>query len=121
MRDESHHAEHCDPDSKEHVWCLDLWLTRWLNSDPTPFVKVPTEKAEQQPRAVIFSVIISLMVSVQATEEAELLPSQEYEFSLPTTAPLWTTAFAFPIKSLISRSLSEELEHLSSSNIGKAV
>lgn len=83
MRDESHHAERCDPDSKEHVWCLDLWLTRWLNSDPTPFVKVPKEKTEQQPRDVIFSVIISLVVSVQATEEAELLPSQEYEFSYP--------------------------------------
>lgn len=83
VRDDSHHAEHCDPTSKEHVWCLDLWLTRWLNSDPTLFAKVLTEKAAQQPRAVIFQVIISLMVSVQALEEAEFLPSQEYEFSYP--------------------------------------
>ena len=57
VRDESHHAEHCDPASKEHVWCLKLWLTRLLNSDPTLFAKVPTEKAEQQPRAIIFPVI----------------------------------------------------------------
>lgn len=53
------------------------------------------------------------MVSVEAIEEAKFLPQPGVWAFLPTTAPLWTTAFAFPIKGIIRRSLSGEFEYLS--------